>query len=143
MNSSQKKSRVLCCGTFDYLHPGHESFLNQASILAEELYVVVARDSNVLRLKGRLPDHDEKTRKTRVENLGIAQKVVLGYEGFNLLRIVTELNPDVIALGYDQQHPKKLREVFPEMRVEKLNPFEPEKFKSSVIRKNYVGRIKT
>ena len=94
MNSSHKKSRVLCCGTFDYLHPGHESFLHQASILAEELYVVVARDSNVLRLKGRLPDHDEKTRKTRVENLGIAQKVVLGYEGFNLLRIVAELNPE-------------------------------------------------
>ena len=64
--------RVLCCGTFDYLHPGHESFLNQASRLGEELVVVVARDENVERLKDRKPDHEEEIRRARVESLGIA-----------------------------------------------------------------------
>jgi len=137
MNSALEKVRVLCCGTFDYLHPGHESFLTQASLLGDELIVVIARDSNVGKLKGRLPDHDEITRKKKVEKLGIAVNVVLGHEGMNLLRIVSEINPDVIALGYDQRPPNKLSEQFPKIRIKRLDSFEPEKFKSSVIRKQY------
>ena len=137
MSSALEKIRVLCCGTFDYLHPGHESFLTQASLLGDELIVVIARDSNVGKLKGRLPDHDEITRKKKVEKLGIAVKVVLGHEGMDLLRIVSEINPDVIALGYDQRPPKKLTEQFPKIRIKRLASFEPEKFKSSVIRKQY------
>ena len=137
MNSALEKIRVLCCGTFDYLHPGHEFFLTQASSLGDELIVVIARDSNVGKLKGRLPDHDEITRKKKVEKLGIAVKVVLGHEGMDLLRIVSEINPDVIALGYDQRPPNKLTEQFPKIRIKRLASFEPEKFKSSVIRKQY------
>ena len=137
MSSALEKIRVLCCGTFDYLHPGHESFLTQASLLGDELIVVIARDSNVGKLKGRLPDHDEITRKKKVEKLGIAVKVVLGHEGMNLLRIVSEINPDVIALGYDQRPPNKLSEQFPKIRIKRLDSFEPEKFKSSVIRKQH------
>ena len=137
MNSSHKKSRVLCCGTFDYLHPGHESFLKQASALGNELYVVIARDSNVVKLKGRRPDHNELMRKKKVENLSIAQKVVLGNEGLNLLQIVHELNPDVIALGYDQHCPENLITSFPAVRIKKLDSFQPKKFKSSVIRKQF------
>tara|TARA_B100001250_G_scaffold159231_1_gene136763 strand:- start:2877 stop:3296 length:420 start_codon:yes stop_codon:yes gene_type:complete len=137
MSSALEKIRVLCCGTFDYLHPGHESFLTQASLLGDELIVVIARDSNVGKLKGRLPDHDEITRKKKVEKLGIAVNVVLGHEGMNLLRIVSEINPDVIALGYDQRPPNKLSEQFPKIRIKRLDSFEPEKFKSSVIRKQH------
>tara|TARA_B100000579_G_C22382210_1_gene643327 strand:+ start:186 stop:605 length:420 start_codon:yes stop_codon:yes gene_type:complete len=137
MSSALEKIRVLCCGTFDYLHPGHESFLTQASLLGDELIVVIARDSNVGKLKGRLPDHDEITRKKKVEKLGIAVNVVLGHEGLNLLRIVSEINPDVIALGYDQRPPNKLSEQFPKIRIKRLASFEPEKFKSSVIRKQH------
>ena len=58
--------RVLCCGTFDYLHPGHISFLKQAARLGTELFVVVARDENVKRLKGRYPDHGEEERVGRL-----------------------------------------------------------------------------
>ncbi len=137
MNNTQERIRVLCCGTFDYLHPGHESFLKQASALGNELYVVIARDSNVVKLKGRRPDHNELMRKKKVENLSIAQKVVLGNEGLNLLQIVHELNPDVIALGYDQHCPENLITSFPAVRIKKLDSFQPKKFKSSVIRKQF------
>tara|TARA_B100001094_G_C17965715_1_gene687760 strand:+ start:151 stop:570 length:420 start_codon:yes stop_codon:yes gene_type:complete len=137
MNNTQERIRVLCCGTFDYLHRGHESFLRQASALGDELYVVIARDSNVVRIKGRIPDHNELMRKTRVEDLGIAQKVVMGNEGLDLLQVVGELSPDVIALGYDQNCPKNLITSFPTVRIERLDSFEPEKFKSSVIRKQF------
>ena len=127
--------RVLCCGTFDYLHPGHESFLNQAARLGEELIVVVARDENVERLKDRKPDHEEEIRRARVESLGIAQKVQLGYEGQNLLQVVRDIGPDIIALGYDQGRPPGLEITFPDCEIVVLKPHHPERFKSSFIRK--------
>ena len=127
--------RVLCCGTFDYLHPGHESFLKQAAKLGDELVVVVARDENVKRLKGRGPDHKEEVRRARVEGLGIAQKVQLGYAGKNLLQVVRDLAPDIIALGYDQGRPLGLDSAFPSCEIVVLDPHHPERFKSSFIRK--------
>ena len=63
------KRRVMCCGTFDYLHPGHLSFIEQAAALGDELYVVVARDENVQRIKGHYPDHREEDRKAAIEQL--------------------------------------------------------------------------
>ena len=40
-------TRVLATGTFDLLHPGHVYFLTQARAMGDELFVIVARDSNV------------------------------------------------------------------------------------------------
>lgn len=127
--------RVLCCGTFDYLHPGHISFLQQAARLGDELFVVVARDENVEQIKGRYPDHDEEERRQRVEALGIAAQVRLGHPGRNFLRIVEEIEPDIIALGYDQSAPAGLAEAFPHCQIRILEPHRPDRFKSSLYRK--------
>ena len=132
--------RILCCGTFDYLHPGHESFLNQAVRLGEELFVVVARDENVERLKGRKPDHEEEVRRARIESLGIAQKVQLGYEGQNFLQVVRDIEPDIIALGYDQGRPPGLETSFPDCEIVVLKPHHPERFKSSFIRRQRIEK---
>ncbi len=126
--------RVLSCGTFDHLHPGHRSFLEQAAALGQELVVVVARDENVRRLKGRSPDHDEEERRSRVEALGIASQVRLGYQGADFLRVVADLQPEIIALGYDQRPPPRLQEAFPEIQIVVLEPYYPEKYKSSFFR---------
>jgi len=131
--------RVLCCGTFDHLHPGHLSFLRQAAALGDRLYVVVARDANVVALKGRPPDHDEGERRRRVAELGIATEVRLGHPGRDLLRVVAEIEPDVIALGYDQQAPAGLREACPGCRIVRLAPHHPERYKSSLLRRRYRG----
>lgn len=131
--------RVLCCGTFDYLHPGHEAFLQQAAALGDELIVVVARDANVHRLKGHLPDHDEETRRQNVDKLGIADRVQLGNAGANLLAIVEEINPTVIALGYDQGKPAGLDERFPNCQIAVLEPYQPERYKSSFLRRKQAG----
>ena len=109
--------RVLSCGTFDHFHPGHESFLKQAAALGGELYVVVARDENVERLKGRRPDHDEQERVAALKELTYVTSVRLGYPGRNLLRVVEEIGPDIIALGYDQNSPPGLREAFPDCDI--------------------------
>jgi LemA protein len=53
---------VLVFGTFDGLHPGHRSVLDAAA-LRGMLHVVVARDTNVERIKGRPPLHDEEERR--------------------------------------------------------------------------------
>ncbi len=132
--------RVLCCGTFDYLHPGHISFLEQAQELGNELYVVVARDANVERIKGRPPDQSEEERKTNLERLGLADDVRLGNAGTNFLKVVVDIAPDVIALGYDQKTPGDLASRFPDLEIVVLEPHYPEKFKSSLYRRHRSGR---
>ena len=128
--------RVLCCGTFDYLHPGHLSFLKQAAALGDDLHVVIARDENVLRIKGVAPDHDETKRQEMVAEVDIATKVYLGYRGEDFLRIVKEINPDVIALGYDQRAPRGLATDMSHCDIVVLQPHHPEKFKSSLYRQH-------
>ncbi|MDG6225287.1 MAG: 3,4-dihydroxy-2-butanone-4-phosphate synthase [Candidatus Thermoplasmatota archaeon] len=93
--------RVMATGVFDILHPGHLSFLSQAKRLGDELVVVVARDSTVRRQK-RKPINNERARREMVESLGIVDLALLGYEA-DPLRIVKELGPDMIVLGYDQE----------------------------------------
>jgi 3,4-dihydroxy 2-butanone 4-phosphate synthase len=93
-------TRVMATGVFDILHPGHLSFLSQARNLGDELVVVVARDSTVSKQK-RHPINSERARREMVESLGIVDIAVLGYEA-DPMRIVQELSPNIIALGYDQ-----------------------------------------
>lgn len=127
--------RVLCCGTFDYLHPGHISFLEQAGALGTELFVVVARDENVKRIKGAYPDHAEEQRKARIVELDLAIEVKLGYPGEDFFKVVEEIDPDIIALGYDQKAPSGLREAFPDCEIFVLQPHHPQKYKSSFYRR--------
>ncbi|RLG52889.1 MAG: FAD synthase [Thermoproteota archaeon] len=97
--------RVLVGGCFDIIHPAHIKMLTKAREIAGEggeLIVVIARDRNVRRLKGRDPIVPEESRRFIVENLKPVDKAVLGSSGDDLLKIVCEIKPDVIALGYDQ-----------------------------------------
>ena len=129
-----KPGRVLGCGTFDHFHPGHEAFLRQALSLGDELFVVVARDQNVRRIKGRVPDQEETARLAAVTAHEAVDDARLGYPGSDFLRVVADINPDIIALGYDQRAPKGLAEAFPECEIVTLDAFEPERYKSSLMR---------
>ena len=126
--------RVLGCGTFDHFHPGHEAFLRQALSLGDELFVVVARDQNVRRIKGHVPDQEENARLAAVTAHEAVDDARLGYPGSDFLRVVADINPDIIALGYDQRAPKGLAEAFPECEIVTLDAFEPERYKSSLMR---------
>ena len=64
--------KVMVFGTFDIFHPGHEHMLKEAKEYGDELIVVVARDANVKKVKGRLPMHDENQRVFQIEKLKIA-----------------------------------------------------------------------
>lgn len=93
--------RVMASGVFDILHPGHVLFLQEAKKLGDELIVVVARDSTAEKLKHR-PIMREEDRRFMVGSLKPVDRAVLGYED-DMFRIVKEINPDIIVLGYDQK----------------------------------------
>lgn len=92
--------RVMATGVFDLLHPGHLYFLNEARKLGDELVVVVARDQTARRLK-REPYVPEQLRREMVEALKPVDRAVLG-STTDIYATVTDLRPDIIALGYDQ-----------------------------------------
>ena len=98
--------RVMASGVFDILHLGHIHYLEESKKLGDELYVVIATDSTVRRIKHE-PITNEDIRIKLVEALKPVDKAVLGYED-DKYRIVEELKPDIITLGYDQVHDEKL-----------------------------------
>jgi FAD synthetase len=92
----------MTTGVFDLLHPGHLAMLQEARKLGDELVVVLARDESAAREKHRPIQHEEQ-RRQMVEALKPVDRAVLGHLG-DYYRIVEELRPDVIALGYDDYH---------------------------------------
>lgn len=89
-------------GCFDVLHTGHVVFLEKAKEYGDYLIVVVGRDVNIAKIKGREPHLGENTRQRIVQNLPFVDKAVLGSEK-DQYAVVRELRPDVICLGHDQE----------------------------------------
>lgn len=131
--------RVLVAGTFDGIHPGHESFLQQAKALGDELVVLVARDQTVMRLKGHAPRQGEAERQAALAALPIVNQAVLGNLGGDYLAKVVELKPDVLALGYDQwPNEEKLANELAarglgNVRLVRLKAYQPERYHSSLL----------
>ncbi|QLK26467.1 FAD synthase [Natrinema zhouii] len=92
---------VIAQGTFDILHPGHVHYLEEAAAMGDELYVIVARVTNV--------DHKEAPvcpatqRRDVVDALEAVDEAILGHET-DIFVPIEEIDPDVIALGHDQHH---------------------------------------
>jgi len=133
--------KVLVFGTFDGLHEGHKNFFKQAKKFGDELIVVIGRDSTVKRVKKRLPKFNDVERQKAVQECGLVNQAVLGNEGSDPYKIIEQIRPDVICLGYDQTHfTNKLTAELPKrglghVKIERLQPFEPEIYKSSLLNK--------
>jgi FAD synthetase len=126
--------RILTFGTFDDLHPGHLSYLSQAQALGD-LFVVVARDANVWRIKGRAPLETQETRVQKVQEAFPQATVVLGSDGKDFLQPLRDLKPDLLFLGYDQKLPPNVSENDLPCPVRRAEAFEPHIHKSSLRRK--------
>lgn len=94
--------RVMASGVFDILHPGHLHFLEEARKLGDELYVVVATD-NTVRKRKHEPITPQDMRLKMIAALRTVDLAVLGHDG-DMFRIVEEIKPDIIALGFDQAY---------------------------------------
>ncbi|MBU0612655.1 FAD synthase [Patescibacteria group bacterium] len=135
-----KRKKVLVFGAFDILHPGHLNFFEQAKQYGDFLIVVIGRDKNIEKIKGQKPINDENKRLETVKSNSIIDQTVLGYED-DKYRIIKELAPDIICLGYDQKaYTEKLENKLADFglvtKVVRLKPFHPEKYKSSKLKES-------
>lgn len=124
--------RVLVFGTFDRLHPGHR-FLFDEAMKRGDLFVVVARDSTVERIKKRLPEESQHERMAAIQKRYPSAQVMLGHES-DYTKPLEEVKPDLILLGYDQTLPPGVTEADFPCPVERLPAFKPEVYKSSLRR---------
>ena len=142
---------VLATGAFDLLHLGHVRFLQASKRKGGQgakLIVVVARDKTVLSRKGRSPILPEDQRRELVGSLRVVDKAILGHPHLDLLGILREVRPDIIAVGHDQKQikvsvEKLLREERLPIRVVQIPKFGPIGFNSSTGIKQRVAKCWT
>jgi glycerol-3-phosphate cytidylyltransferase-like family protein len=149
--------RVMLFGTFDDLHPGHEYVLRTALMRASSheneksrvtsdgtndsklmthnsgVWAVVARDTNVMRIKGHTPLQTQEQRIEAITRMFPEVHAILGDES-NFLAPIRSVQPDLILLGYDQKLPPGVHDDDLGVPVERLEAFEPHIHKSSIRR---------
>ena len=96
--------RVMAVGVFDLLHAGHLHYLEQAKALGDHLTVIIAHDETV-RMRKHEPVTTQDLRQRMVAGLKPVDPAMVGNPPtvpmYDILPIV---EPDIIALGYDQEH---------------------------------------
>jgi len=147
----ERRRIVLASGVFDLLHLGHVRFLEEAKKSGgrdAELIVIVARDSTVEERKGKKPVMPESQRRALVESLKVVDEAILGYEEFDVGRVVEKIKPDVIVFGYDQKGMEKtvkdyIKEKGLEVKIVKIGKFgEDELDSSSKIKQKIIEHFK-
>ncbi|OGI76249.1 hypothetical protein A3C67_03070 [Candidatus Nomurabacteria bacterium RIFCSPHIGHO2_02_FULL_42_19] len=144
MSTRQQKDavKIMVFGTFDGLHLGHVNFLKQARDLSggksSFLIVSIARDKNVIKIKGKRPILGEKKRMALVKKSNLADKVVLSGVKNHLPHIIKE-RPDIIALGYDQKDyiknlKKNLKNKGIIVKIVRLKPYKQKVYKNSLLK---------
>ena len=97
-------TKVMAVGIFDLLHAGHLHYVEQAKSLGEELVVVIAHDETVRKQKHE-PVTGQNLRRRMVEGLKPVDQAIIGNPpGVPIFEILKQIDPDLIALGYDQKH---------------------------------------
>ena len=96
--------KVMAVGVFYLLHAGHLHYLEQAKSLGDYLTVVVAHDDTV-RMRKHEPVTNHELRKRMVEGLKPVDEAIIGNSPeVSIFEILPVVNPNIIALGYDQEH---------------------------------------
>jgi FAD synthetase len=92
---------VVAQGTFDIIHPGHIYYLREAAAMGDTLHVIVARRENVTHKESPiLPD---RQRREVVQALEMVDEAHVGNPD-DIFAPIESIQPDVIALGFDQHH---------------------------------------
>ncbi|MDE2399959.1 MAG: adenylyltransferase/cytidyltransferase family protein [Patescibacteria group bacterium] len=140
-NPPVSRVKIMVFGTFDGLHEGHLNFLKQAKKLdqASFLIVSIARDKNVLKIKGKYPTLNEKKRMILLKKCPLVDKVILSGVKNHIPHILKE-KPNIIALGYDQrayvQNLKKdLKNKGLIVKIIRLKPHKEKIYKSHLLKK--------
>ena len=127
--------KVMCFGTFDGVHKGHEYYLREAKKLGDFLVVVVALDETVKQTKKKEPRYPVDERIRQLQKLGFIDNVIRGNHG-DKLRVVADEKPGIICLGYDQTFfteniKEKLQQRGLNPKIIRMGAYRPEVYKSS------------
>ena len=150
-NRGSKKRIVLASGVFDLLHLGHVRFLEEAKRAGgrnAELVVIIARDRIVEERKGEKPIMSENQRCALVASLKVVDCTILGFQKFNIERVIDKVKPDVIAVGYDQEGVEATVRKYVEenklnIKIARIGKFgEDELDSSSKIKQRIIGDFK-
>ncbi|MDR3519534.1 MAG: adenylyltransferase/cytidyltransferase family protein [Candidatus Pacebacteria bacterium] len=135
-----KKKKIMVFGTFDGLHKGHVDFFKQAKNFIKNSFLIVsiARDKNVLKIKGEYPSLKEGERVALVESCKLADKVILSGTKNHIPHIV-KIRPDIIALGYDQKAyvkdlKKDLKNKGVLVKIIRLKPYKEHVYKNHLLK---------
>jgi len=132
-------TKVFVFGTFDGVHLGHEAFLSQARELADKVIVCVAQDQMVERLKKHAPQFTLEQRLAWLQDLPQVHKAVAGDLELGAYNCFKQTSPDLVAFGYDQTELEKDFKRFQQAAGDEtpiivLKPYQPETYKSSLLR---------
>lgn len=127
---------VLIFGSFDGLHDGHRSLIEQARQHGA-VTISLAPDTQIQTLKGHIPKHNFTERKqTLLKNF--PDTTIIPSDTDRSWNTVTQTKPDCIVLGYDQTRLQDALETF--LKQNNLNipihiaeSHAPEKYKSSIL----------
>ncbi|HJK08560.1 MAG TPA: adenylyltransferase/cytidyltransferase family protein, partial [Methanocorpusculum sp.] len=92
--------KIVATGTFDILHPGHLFYLEESRKLGDELWVIVARERNVVH-KPR-PIVPEEQRLKMISGLRCVDHALLG-DMEDMFRPIADIDPEVVTLGFNQK----------------------------------------
>jgi|TARA_B100001741_G_scaffold68992_1_gene55138 FAD synthetase len=97
-------ARVMAVGVFDLLHAGHLHYLEQAKALGDHLTVIIAHDDTV-RMRKHEPVTSQDLRRRMVSGLKPVDHAMVGNPPtVPMYDILPLVEPDIIAIGYDQEH---------------------------------------
>ena len=141
---SKKKKKVMIFGTFDILHSGHFHIFQEARKIGDEVVVVVARDVNAQKIKGRKTFHNEQERRFILSHIDFIDQAIIG-DKKDVYRAVGEIKPDIILLGYDQVNfvnnlEENLKKNNLNAKVVRAKPFNTRHYKTTKI-KEYLNKF--
>lgn len=129
-----KSRTVLAFGVFDMLHPGHEYFLTEAGKLGI-LHVCLASDAYVEHMKHKRPMHTYVQRREMLR-LRFPEVVIhAGDETVGIWSIFKEIQPDAIAIGYDQHELCRALKNIGLNNFVFIEPYKENQYKTSLLSK--------
>ncbi len=134
-----KSRTVIIFGVFDGIHDGHREFIKEAKAQGEHLVAIVARDSMVEKLKGKIPIYTEASRIESLLQVPEIDRVLLGDLDEGSYNTLKEVNPSLLFLGYDQasllSNIKKAikKEIIKNVEIKIGTPYKPDTHHSSLL----------
>lgn len=127
---------MLAFGAFDPLHAGHAHFIAKAATHGDRLVVALASDDAIRTLKGHDPRNAFGERAAALKLLPAVDDIVPS-EASDDFTVINDVQPDVIALGYDQDALRAALYAWMtahrQIPIVTIDAHDPEKYKSSLL----------